>query len=324
MYTTHTQTGGFAKESRSHGAGVADKRRSPRASKDRFAQAKVSYQSKPGVSDVIQVRLCDASSSGCGIVAPQNLVPGSVVSIAGPFATDGTSHEVRLRARITWTFANPGGGYRSGLVFEQEHEAGGAPGAEAPEAVPEDVDLYEVLQINPKADMDTIHRVFRLLAQRFHPDNHESGDPEQFRKIYEAYKVLSEPAHRAAYDAQLQSVQNKRWKIFERPQAAAGVHAERRKRQGTLALLYVKRMQSPEQPGISLPELEDLLGVPREHLEFSLWYLRENGLITRTDNGRTVITAKGVDEAERLEEADGPKLFLMPAASETSACEPQQ
>ena len=314
MYTTSTQSNGYAKETRGQSSGTAEKRRNARAAKDRFAQAKVNYQSRPGVSEMIQVRLCDLSTAGCGIVAPVKLEPGSVLSIAGSFGTDGKPGEHRYRARVMWTVANAGGGFRSGLVFEQEFDPGAKPDAEEPQKVSEDaVDLYEVLQINPKADMDTIHRVFRLLAQRFHPDNHESGDPEMFRKIYDAYKILSDPASRAAYDTQLQSVQGRRWRIFERPQAASGVHAERRKRQGTLALLYVKRMQSPEQPGLSLPELEDLLGVPREHLEFSLWYLRENGLITRTDNGRTVITAKGVDEAERLEEADGPKLFLMPA-----------
>ena len=37
-------------------------------------------------------------------------------------------------------------------------------------------DYYEVLQVSPNADLDTIHRVYRLLAQRFHPDNRESGN----------------------------------------------------------------------------------------------------------------------------------------------------
>lgn len=313
MFTMGTHTDSFTTGTRGHTNGLADKRRSPRVPKDRFAQAKVNYQSRPGHSEMVQVRLVDVSASGCGIVSSVKLQPGSVVSISGPFATDGQARESRMRARVAWAAANPGGGFRCGLAFEEEFS--GAPRSEpkdAPAQISEDTpDLYEVLQINAKADLDTIHRVFRLLAQRFHPDNTESGDPDMFRKIYEAYKILSDPEQRAAYDAQLQRVQTHRWKIFERPQAASGVAAERRKRQGVLALLYVKRMQTPDSPGISLPELEDLLGVPREHLEFSLWYLRENGLITRTDNGRTVITAKGVDEAERLESAaDGPKLFL--------------
>ena len=41
-------------------------------------------------------------------------------------------------------------------------------------------DYYELLQISPKAEPDTIHRVFRLLAQRFHPDNQETGSEAAF------------------------------------------------------------------------------------------------------------------------------------------------
>ena len=39
-----------------------------------------------------------------------------------------------------------------------------------------DVDYYETLQISKNADQETVQRVFRLLAQRFHPDNLETGD----------------------------------------------------------------------------------------------------------------------------------------------------
>ena len=33
-----------------------------------------------------------------------------------------------------------------------------------------DRDYYEVLQISRKADIETIHRVYRMMATRFHPD----------------------------------------------------------------------------------------------------------------------------------------------------------
>jgi hypothetical protein len=55
---------------------------------------------------------------------------------------------------------------------------------------------------------------------------------------------------------------------------------------------------------LNLHELEDLLGCPREHLEFSLWYLKENGFVARLDNGRIAVTAKGVDWAEQEEAAE--------------------
>ena len=48
---------------------------------------------------------------------------------------------------------------------------------------------------------------------------------------------------------------------------------------------------------------EQLLGVPREHLEFSLWYLKEQGMIVRSDSGKFQITIKGVDQAEQADVA---------------------
>jgi len=41
-------------------------------------------------------------------------------------------------------------------------------------------DYYEILQISPNADTDTIHRVFQLLAARLHPDNPQTGDRDKF------------------------------------------------------------------------------------------------------------------------------------------------
>jgi DnaJ-class molecular chaperone len=61
-------------------------------------------------------------------------------------------------------------------------------------------EYYEILQVSSKAEPDTIHRVYRLLAQRFHPDNQESGDSERFRLLRDAYDVLSDPEKRAQYD----------------------------------------------------------------------------------------------------------------------------
>jgi preprotein translocase subunit Sec63 len=53
-------------------------------------------------------------------------------------------------------------------------------------------DHYEDLQISPKADQETIERVYRLLAKRYHPDNNDSGSVEKFDIITKAYKVLGQ------------------------------------------------------------------------------------------------------------------------------------
>lgn len=162
------------------------------------------------------------------------------------------------------------------------------------------VDHYETLQISPNADAETIHRVFRILAQRYHPDNRETGNTEAFRQVTEAYRVLAEPERRAAYDVAHRQARRLAWRIFDQPNSAQGVNAEKRKREGVLAALYRKRVGQPDQPFLTLKELEDLLGVPREHLEFTLWYLKDGLYVQRSDNARYTITIKGVDLAEAL------------------------
>lgn len=163
-------------------------------------------------------------------------------------------------------------------------------------------DHYEIMQISPNADLDTIHRVYRILAQRLHPDNQETGSSENFRALTEAYQILGDPEKRAAFDIEHRAARRLTWKIFDQTAAAQGVEAERRKRSGILALLYRKRIAQPDQPAMNLKEFEDLLGVPKEHLEFTLWYLKEGQHVIRTDNGRYSITLKGVDLAETLSE----------------------
>jgi curved DNA-binding protein len=163
------------------------------------------------------------------------------------------------------------------------------------------VDHYEVLQISPNADQETVHRIYRVQAQRFHPDNQETGDAETFRLIAEAYQVLNDPQKRAAYDSEHREARRKEvWDSFEQSHSSQGRDAENRKREDIMRALYRKRLSNPDQPAMGLRELQDLLGVPREQLEFSLWYLKESGYLDRTDSARHSITIKGVQFAETL------------------------
>jgi curved DNA-binding protein CbpA len=51
-------------------------------------------------------------------------------------------------------------------------------------------DYYEFLQISPNADAETIHRVYRFLAARLHPDNNETGHEENFRLLTAAKNTM--------------------------------------------------------------------------------------------------------------------------------------
>jgi curved DNA-binding protein CbpA len=162
------------------------------------------------------------------------------------------------------------------------------------------VDYYEVLQISPNADQETVHRVYRIQAQRFHPDNRETGDAEKFRLVARAYEILSDPQSRASYQTEYQNRVRPRVQPEEIVPPAAPVENEVQRREEIVRLLYRRRMAHPGQPSLGLRELESLLGTPKEQLEFSLWYLKESGYLTRSDGARHTITIKGVEFAESM------------------------
>jgi len=65
-------------------------------------------------------------------------------------------------------------------------------------------DYYELLGVPRDAKPDAIKKAYRKLALKWHPDQHESEQKAtaeaRFKKISEAYEVLSDPEKRAKYD----------------------------------------------------------------------------------------------------------------------------
>jgi hypothetical protein len=157
-------------------------------------------------------------------------------------------------------------------------------------------DYYEVLQVSPRADHETIERVFRHLAKRYHPDNRDSGDAAKFSELVDAYTVLSDASKRASYDVNYERHRDERWRIFNQDTATSDIASDARVRLAALSLLYVARRNNVLEPGIGVIELERVLSVPAELLEFHMWYLRENGWVERLTSGHFAITAPGVDK----------------------------
>src|SRR5580765_7007826 len=119
------------------------------------------------------------------------------------------------------------------------------------------VDYYETLQISANAETETVHRVYRLLAQRFHPDNTETGNPSRFRQLTEAYKVLGDPAERARYDAVYERQRQARWRLASFSASAdADFDAEAQLRVAVLEVLCTKRRTEPNEPGMYQGDLE--------------------------------------------------------------------
>ena len=161
------------------------------------------------------------------------------------------------------------------------------------------VDFYDFLQISPNAEGETIRRVYHFLAARFHPDNQNSGDPEKFRLLKIAYDVLADPVRRAKYD-------RIRKRETVKPMSSSidfldSIEGELNRRMAVLAVLYYQRRRNPNAAEVSLKDIEDRMGFPRDYLDFTLWYLNKKNFITKADNASYTLTAEGVDfvEAER-------------------------
>jgi len=166
-------------------------------------------------------------------------------------------------------------------------------------AAAEIVDYYELLQISPHAEAETIQRVYRMLAARFHPDNPHTGDMEMFIKLREAYEVLGQPQRRAEYDERLRADQAQPVPVFAMKDFVVGVEAETNRRLGVLCLLYNRRKTHPERASLSMLDLEAMTSLPREHLEFTIWYLKEKAYLERDQTTSDyTITSEGVDWVE--------------------------
>lgn len=78
-------------------------------------------------------------------------------------------------------------------------------------------DYYATLGVSKDATADEIRKVYRQLARKYHPDlNKDRNAEEHFKRIGEAYEVLSDPKKRSAYDKY-----GEMWKHADELEAAA-------------------------------------------------------------------------------------------------------
>jgi curved DNA-binding protein len=274
----------------------AQRRKLIRKTSDRSV-VRIELKDGMGHARWITADLIDRSEHGIGVSLMTPLKSGVTLLVSGKLGEN--LSDVRRHARVSWCVEGINGACRVGLEF-LDAKSTAQTGHQIVPSDPLELDCYEIMQLSPNADMETVERVYRLLAQRYHPDNRQTGSAEIFIRLSEAHRILTDPELRAGYDARHREAKRLHWKIFDQARAATGHEAEKRKRQGILSLLHAKTLEDPERGAISLLAFEELLGCPREHLQAALWYLRGKGYIERSDNARYTITVEGFDAVEQV------------------------
>lgn len=158
-------------------------------------------------------------------------------------------------------------------------------------------DHYSILGVDPKATSEVIQNAHARLAEKYRPENAETGDFDKFESINLAFEVLFDVTLRREFDKLKGLDQDTAMKFtgasfFE--ELGRGVNL----RTAVLCLLYDRRRLKPYTPSISMRELESMLETTSDELNFALWYLKQHGLVTMDDKGSLQITVEGMDMLE--------------------------
>ena len=271
----------------------------------------ISWHDAQSTSRTLAVRAIDLSNSGIRVESTEPIDLQTEVYVrAERYGLTGSTSVRHCNRR--------GGKYVLGLEFSPDIKAS----SDDDEVF---IDYYELLQISPNAEPDTIHRVFRIMAARYHPDNKETGNNDKFLLLTKAYSVLSDPAKRASYDERHRDRRAQPLPVFGLKEFAEGLEGEVNRRLGILSLLYSRRRTNPEIPGMSVWELETVMSFPREHLEFAIWFLREKEYIRTGDHSDYVISAVGLEYLESEVPSNGvlSKLLHAPQAAAGRSTAPE-
>ena len=175
-------------------------------------------------------------------------------------------------------------------------------------------DHYKVLEIEPKANLDTIHQAYGKLAEKYHPRNDKTGDQAMFDAINMAYEVLCDSGLRSEFD-KLKGVGEEKAEFkFSGLDFFEALGRETALRAALLCLLYDCRRLKPFTPGLSMRRVENILECTSEGLNFALWYLKQRNLVTSDDKSNLLITVEGMDYLETSPPAPETIMPLVKAA----------
>jgi DnaJ domain/PilZ domain len=198
---------------------AAAKTQRRRAQRNPAGSSLIHVEMKDGMGNPrwVTANLLDVIGGGCGLALMTVLKSGSTVVVRGKL---GESRTLDHKAGVRWCIAENDGTFRAGLEFLDREPANSNHAAT--------LDCYEVMQLSPNADAETISRVYRMLAFRYHPDNAKTGNSEMFLQLSEAHQILSDPQKRASYDLRRPPTPPRR-KNVEPPLASPASQPEKRR-----------------------------------------------------------------------------------------------
>lgn len=157
-------------------------------------------------------------------------------------------------------------------------------------------DHYSVLGVDPKSDAAAIQAAYQKLVEKFGPDNPATWDPAKLDSVSLAFEVLSDKSLRATFD-KLKGIDNEDPK-FSGSAFWEALNKSVHLRATLLSILYDRRRVKPFTPSISLRQIEALIHVTTEQLNFALWYLKQRSLVISDDKSSLQITVEGMDFLE--------------------------
>jgi hypothetical protein len=110
---------------------------------------------------------------------------------------------------------------------------------------------------------------------------------------------ISDPEPRRSFDAIRSGPEPESAPRFRGQQFFDSVGSEAGRRVAVMCVLYDRRRQKPSAPALAVRQLESLMSISPDDLTFTLWYLKQRGLVRNDDTSSLYITVEGMDHLEK-------------------------
>jgi hypothetical protein len=109
----------------------------------------------------------------------------------------------------------------------------------------------------------------------------------------------AEPVSRPPAEAVRQDPQPEAAPRFSGRQFFAALAGEAGRRAAVMCVLYDRRRQRPLAASLSVREIENVLNITPDDLTFTLWYLKQRGLVKSDERSSLYLTVDGMDHLEK-------------------------